>query len=38
MKGDREIADEDIKKNDKESHDTQEEAKRLKKLLSAPGL
>jgi hypothetical protein len=28
MKGDREIANEAIKKNEKESHDAQEEAKR----------
>jgi hypothetical protein len=28
MKGGREIADEDIRKNEKESHDAQEEAKR----------
>jgi hypothetical protein len=28
MKGDREIADEAIRKNEKESHDAQEEAKR----------
>ena len=28
MKGSREIADEAIKKNEKESHDTREEAKR----------
>jgi hypothetical protein len=27
MKGDREIADEAIRKNEKESHDAQEEAK-----------
>jgi hypothetical protein len=27
MKGDREIADEAIRKNEKESHDVQEEAK-----------
>jgi hypothetical protein len=30
MKGGREIADEAIKKNEKESHDTREEAKRVK--------
>jgi hypothetical protein len=31
MKGGREIADEAIKKNEKESHDAREEAKRAKK-------
>jgi hypothetical protein len=30
MKGDREIVDETIRKNEKESHDAQEEAKRAK--------
>ena len=29
MKGDREIVDEAIRKNEKESHDAQEEAKRV---------
>jgi hypothetical protein len=30
MKGDREVADEAIKKNEKESHEAREEAKRAK--------
>jgi hypothetical protein len=38
MKGGREIADEAIKKNEKESHDAREEAKRAKRLLSAQGV
>jgi hypothetical protein len=33
MKGGREIADEAIKKNEKESHDAREEAKRAKKVV-----
>jgi hypothetical protein len=34
LKGGREIADEAIKRNEKESHDASEEAKELKKLSS----
>jgi hypothetical protein len=33
MKGDREIADEAIRKNEKESHDAQEEAKQAKEAV-----
>jgi ribosome recycling factor len=33
MKGGREIANEAIKKNEKESHDTQEEAKRAEEAV-----
>lgn len=36
MKGGHEMVDESIKKDEKESHDTQEKAKKLKKLLNAP--
>jgi hypothetical protein len=32
MKGGRDIADEAIRKNEKESHDTQEEAKRAEEV------
>jgi hypothetical protein len=38
IKGGREIADEAIRKNEKESHGAQEEAKKLKKLQSVPDL
>jgi hypothetical protein len=33
MKGDREIADEAMKKNEKESHDVREEAKRAEEAV-----
>jgi hypothetical protein len=32
LKGDREMADEAIRKNEKESHDAQEEAKRVEEV------
>jgi hypothetical protein len=36
MKGGREMADEAIKKNEKESHDTREEAKQTEEAANAP--
>jgi hypothetical protein len=38
MKGGREMADEAIKKNEKESHDSREEAKRVEEATDAPWL
>jgi hypothetical protein len=38
LKGGREVADEAIKRNEKESHDASEATKRLKKLPSGLGL
>jgi hypothetical protein len=38
MKGGREMADEAIRKNKKESHDAQEEAKRAKEALECARL
>ena len=38
LKGGREITDEAIRKNEKESHDALEEAKKLKLLLRGPDL